>query len=147
MSEQYVSDHQVAGMPGPFIREDYWRWFIARAETFTNVDERLSKELGTRAKIKQCYRNCAENAYGDLKYYDGFVWIPDCQMWTEHAFLVHDGMVVDPTLAIRDVLRGNVYIGIFHDQPMTIFMRLGRFEFITELKFIDHLSKTRKESS
>ena len=131
-------EHQVAGIPGPVIRNDYWEWFIARAETFLNIDEKLSKNLARHAKMKQCYKNCATKAYGDLKYYDGFVKIPDSPIWIEHAFLVRDGMVVDPTLGIRNVLRGTIYVGIFHEHPMDTLMRLGRFESITQLKFMEH---------
>lgn len=117
-------------LPGPLpVFGDYGRWFRERATVFTRFDPAESRRLSERsgAEVRQCYANCARNAYG-YDYYEGFAWVLDT-MWVDHAFLVKGGVVVDPTLAIGNRLEdGTVFAGIHFENPMRQAVALRRFE-------------------
>ncbi|MDX1371943.1 MAG: hypothetical protein R3321_05705 [Nitrososphaeraceae archaeon] len=82
----------------------YKKWFIDNAKTFTDVDEKISKEISDNngCKIKQCYRNIwvSLSSNPEMQYYEGFVISNSCPIPIEHCFGIIDGKVIDPTLII-----------------------------------------------
>ena len=80
----------------------YREWLRNNTTVFSKVDVERSIKLAisARCKIKQCYANSARNAYGGLEYHEGFFRCPGIGYFVNHAFLVCDGVVVDPTIGI-----------------------------------------------
>lgn len=97
----------------------YWQWFKAMAEHFgpKDIDKVQSRKIQKqfRSKIKECYSNAwmVHVIKPEYKYFVGWVngIIP-----IEHAWLVKDGKVIDPTLAVNhngDAERfGSEYFGV-----------------------------------
>jgi hypothetical protein len=82
----------------------YHKWFWNKAKTFKEVDKEISKQLMTqyKAQVKACYRNCSliVAMRDDVDYYQGYVISQRLPIPLEHAFLVKNNNVIDPTLAI-----------------------------------------------
>lgn len=82
----------------------YWQWFKAMAEDFgpkdIDKDESSKIQKRFRSQIKECYKNAwmVHIINPEYKYFVGWV---DAIIPIEHAWLVKDGKVVDPTLAIK----------------------------------------------
>lgn len=82
------------------LRYRYQKWFMENSVSFTEVDDALSQITSIKrdSRLKACYNNCFL-AMSDGDYYEGF--ILTCGIPLEHSWLVVDGKVVDPTLAIN----------------------------------------------
>ena len=115
----------------------YRNWFLGMADTFTRVDMDESRRLASHCKIRQCYANCARNSIGRAVYHEGFVLFPSVGMWVRHAFLVSDGAVVDPTLAIKNRIEdGAIYLGVPFPDALAIMARKKRFEPLLDYKYL-----------
>lgn len=99
-SHQYVSRLQTLWPPDQF-QGRMWAAFETYGEEFKAVDWKLSATIAKkhRSQRGRCFDNCRRIALKDtrFKYYEGtaVAIIP-----IEHAWLVLDGIVVDPTFAI-----------------------------------------------
>jgi hypothetical protein len=103
----------------PSAKPDYWQWFKAMGQHFgpNEIDKVESSRIQKlhNLKIKECYYNSwlIHQVRPGYRYFEGFVHsvIP-----IEHAWLVKDGKVVDPTLAVvvdGDADRfGSEYFGV-----------------------------------
>jgi len=82
---------------------NFYKWQLDNGKIFTDIDEKTSRGLSEkyRCKIKNCYNNCMIIALvnDDLEYYEGYVYSENLIL-LEHAWLVKDNKVIDPTLAI-----------------------------------------------
>ncbi len=102
--EQFVDMHiklmkkVESGNPG------YWEWFRAMGQRFGpgDIDKVDSRRVQKRfrSEIKACYANAwmVHIINPEYKYFVGFV---DAVIPIEHAWLVKDEKVVDPTMAIN----------------------------------------------
>jgi hypothetical protein len=117
--EQYVDMHVELLEKHPEAKSDYWQWFKSMGQHFgpneiDKVESRRIQKLHS-LKIKECYYNSwlIHQVRSEYRYFEGFVHsgIP-----IEHAWLVKDGKVVDPTLAVvvgGDADRfGSEYFGV-----------------------------------
>ena len=113
------------------ISYKYLKWFLNKAEYITDTNLTMSRKLGLKAVVKDCYGNSFRNRKG-LRYYEGYIWSKLCPIPLEHAYLVdNENKIVDPTLGIpehikvkqfkklynykykkTDSLKNNQYIGI-----------------------------------
>ena len=117
--EQFVDMHIELMIKHPAAKPDYWQWFKAMGKSFGpgDIDKADSRRIQKRfgSKIKECYYNAwmVHQVQPQYKYFEGFVsgLIP-----IEHAWLVLDGKVIDPTLAVNvrgDKNRfGSEYFGV-----------------------------------
>ena len=82
----------------------YWEWFKSMGQRFGpgDIDKVESRKIQKRfgSKIKECYSNSwmVHVIKPEYKYFVGFV---DSVIPIEHAWLVKDGKVIDPTLAVK----------------------------------------------
>ena len=68
------------------------------------------KQFPEYSTPKECYANALHlSQFGYGEYVEGFVISPCCPLLISHAWLVHDGQVIEPTLTARD---GCEYMGI-----------------------------------
>ncbi len=94
----------------------YKSWFESRAKTFTEINKELSRKVSIeiKAKVKECYRNSMRYMHMG-EYYEGYVWNHGIAF--EHSWIVIDGKVIDPTLAIDVSFHkdryGSEYRGIY----------------------------------
>jgi hypothetical protein len=103
----------------PRARPEYWQWFKAMGQHFGpgDIDKVDSRRIQKRhhLKIKECYYNSwmMHLVRPEYKYFAGFV---QSVIPIEHAWLVKDGKVIDPTLAVvvdGDADRyGSEYFGV-----------------------------------
>ena len=125
------------------MRNDYKEWFKKEATVFREIDRNQSKKLMEFAncKMRECYANSARNARNGFIYYEGYVKSPKIPIWIQHAFLVYNGKVVDPTLAINDrIEEGTVYIGKEFYNPMIQMVKKKIFSPLLMEEFIDYLN-------
>jgi len=84
----------------------YKEWILNEGTLFTKVNIFLSQQLAKEynCKIKSCYKNVWDIAsiQSDFKFFEGYIWNKRIPMPMEHAFLVRDGAVIDPTLASNE---------------------------------------------
>ncbi len=110
-----LRDYQVMLSTHMGRTKDYHRWLLKHSETFTTIDKDDSIRLKKlhRSEIKSCYKNCAIIAVVNegYDYYQGHVISKRLQIPLEHAFLVKENAVRDPTLAIGNRF-GYEYYGI-----------------------------------
>ncbi len=93
--------------------------FRKKASIFTKVDYIQSEELSRQSTMKKCYSNCARISSKKFLYHEGFVLVPSIGIWLDHAFLVCDGMVIDPTLGINNRIEsGTRYVGVHIPNPL-----------------------------
>lgn len=83
----------------------YYQWFLQTAERFNKVDTNLSEIISEkyRCEVKKCYQNCSlvvKNNPSTFKYYEGYVCIGKIPIPLNHAFIVKNNVVIDPTLGI-----------------------------------------------
>ena len=117
--EQYVDMHIELLKKHPAAQPDYWEWFKAMGESFgpSDIDKVDSSRMQRvhHLKIKECYKNSwlIHQVRPEYKYFVGFV---SATIPIEHAWLVKDGKVIDPTLAVvvdGDADRfGSEYFGV-----------------------------------
>ena len=82
---------------------DYHKWLADNGETFTTVDKDDSKRLADEfdCQVKHCFYNAwkINIEESDYKYYEGLVYAHGIPI--SHGWLVKDGKVIDPTLAVE----------------------------------------------
>lgn len=84
----------------------YKTWFFENSTTFTEVDERLSKEIADRnqCRVKQCYHNVwiSLSSRPDFRYFEGYEMSKGIPIPIEHSWIVTaNGKVVDPTMILN----------------------------------------------
>jgi hypothetical protein len=81
----------------------YHEWFYKKAETFTDIDKDESRRLARiyKCKVKECFYNSwnINTTHPSYKYYEGYVYAHGIPI--SHSWLVKDGKVIDPTLAVE----------------------------------------------
>jgi hypothetical protein len=82
---------------------EYHKWLVKNGETFTDIDKADSRRLAKKnhCKVKECFYNSWNINLSDhsYKYYEGLVYAHGIPI--SHSWLVKDGKVIDPTLAVE----------------------------------------------
>ena len=143
--KEYV-DQMLSGFNNKNIKA-YYKWFRQNAVLYTEIDKVLSEKLAKRSKIKRCFDNCSKLALRNkkLEYVEGFVHslIP-----LEHAFLIYNGKVVDPTLAIKtgfDERYGIEYYGIIIPKNILFKLKQNKNKYLPmPYLYWEYLQKTKE---
>ena len=134
------------------ISGKFAKWFMAKATIFDDVDIEYSKGISRSCKIKECYKNSAlASIRQDLTYHEGFVSplrLNGIRWWTNHAFLVKEGRVVDPTMAIGDRIDSEFrYIGIPIPDALQRMVKKELFtDLIPDLYSEDHIRDISRDT-
>lgn len=122
-----------------FCDEKFKECFHKKAELFTKFDELTSRKLMEthQCKMNYCYYNAWMAAVSDstLKYYEGFIFINSTNL--NHAWLVLDDKVIDPTLIITE--RADRYLGLHI--PTDFVSKIARQKNNADSVLYDYLEK------
>ena len=99
------------GHPMMEFVQDKFRHFTAE-----DVDWDEGRRLSVDCKVKCCYDNAYKTMTMHHDYYEGYVIVAAyVNVITEHAWLVRNDKVIDPTLAIREKYDAE-YLGVKMDK-------------------------------